>query len=831
METTFGFIRFLAGFAAKRRARTVLLAMLCGLPPQMALADAPAPAAVAASESGSQILLLSVEINGYRLQQVGEFIQRDAGLYAPRTALVDLGFQVPDTLLADPDGLVSLAAIPGLTWRLDASTQSLSITVDDALLAPKIVTLDPASRGSGDVESGTGAALEYDISGMTLPGRTLANGLFDLRVFSPSGVVSSGFLAATSPNRGAAPVIRLDTTYSFADVRTLRRYRVGDFISGGLPWTRPIRLGGLQVSLDFGVRPDLITFPLPSVSGSIAVPSTVDVLVNDTRVLSRELSPGPFSIPQLPVVTGAGQISTTVTDALGRQVVTSFNFYASDALLAPGLQSFSAQVGAIRRNWGLASSDYGAIVAIANYRRGLTSLLTAELAVEASRDVAVAGGGGVVNLGNIVLVNAALAVSYGRDPAADRQAGTRVSLGVQHRGAGRPLSLSASIGLADSNFRDVAAVNGDPAARREVNASAGLLLGRYGTLGLAYARQDRDPVRYTLADQPWTAGQPVESGLASPARIFRYPAQHAEIVTASYSVAIGGAAVYATAFQDLKRREGASFQIGVTIPLGARTSVSANGGAGSGRLHAQVQAARSADAIGEVGFQASIAAGDKSHQFGELQYKSPWALLAAGADHAGGQTLLRLSARGAVSIMQNTLFLSNSIHDSFAVVDTNGLAHVRVLAENRQVGITDGSGRLLVPDLRAFQINHLAIDPADIPSQYTLAGTRREVRPQDRSGVVVRFDVRPSHGALIHLVDETGEDMPAGSTATVSATGVAVPVGYEGLAYIEDLTDHNSLTVRRPDGRQCRLAFDYRPRSDDIPSIGPLQCQVTPGSP
>lgn len=623
----------------------------------------------------------------------------------------------------------------------------------------------------------------------------------------------------------------MDTTYSFADVRTLRRYRVGDFISGGLPWTRPIRLGGLQVSLDFGVRPDLITFPLPSVSGSVAVPSTVDVLVNSTRVLSRDLSPGLFSIPQLPVVTGAGQISTTVTDALGRQVVSSFNFYASEALLAPGLQSFSAQVGAVRRNWGLLSSDYGPIAAIANYRRGLSPRLTAELAVEASRDVAVAGGGGVASLGNLVLVNAALAVSNGRAPGTERKAGTRVSLGVQHQGAGRPLSLSASISLADRNFRDVATVNGDPAARREINASAGFLLGRYGTLGLAYARQDRDPVAYQLDDPFRTSGEPVENSFAALAWKVRHPAQHAEIVTASYSVAIGGAAVYATAFQDLKKRDGAFFQIGITIPFGARTSVSANGGAGSGGLHAQVQAARSADAIGELGFQASVAAGEESRQFGELQYKSPWALVAAGADHADGQTLVRLSARGAVSVMQDSLFLSNSIQDSFAVVETNGLARVRVLAENRQVGRTDRSGRLLVPDLRAFQLNHLAIDPADIPPQYTLAGTARQVRPQDRSGVVVRFDVRPSHAALIHLVDETGEDMPAGSTATVSATGVAAPVGYDGLAYIQDLTEHNRLTVRRPDGRQCRLAFDYRPRSDAMPSIGPLRCRATPGSP
>jgi outer membrane usher protein FimD/PapC len=28
-------------------------------------------------------------------------------------------------------------------------------------------------------------------------------------------------------------------------------------------WTRPVRLGGIQVQRDFSIRPDLVTLPLP----------------------------------------------------------------------------------------------------------------------------------------------------------------------------------------------------------------------------------------------------------------------------------------------------------------------------------------------------------------------------------------------------------------------------------------------------------------------------------------------------------------------------------------------------------------------------------------
>ncbi|NEV03151.1 hypothetical protein, partial [Bradyrhizobium uaiense] len=41
--------------------------------------------------------------------------------------------------------------------------------------------------------------------------------------------------------------------------------------------------GGLQAQRDFALRPDLITAPLATIGGSAAVPSTVDVYVNNIK--------------------------------------------------------------------------------------------------------------------------------------------------------------------------------------------------------------------------------------------------------------------------------------------------------------------------------------------------------------------------------------------------------------------------------------------------------------------------------------------------------------------------------------------------------------------
>ncbi|KUZ98490.1 usher protein [Burkholderia ubonensis] len=767
-----------------------------------------------------QTLLLEVQVNGQSTGKIGEFTLRDGALLAQRRELHDLGFRVPDSLASGADGLIALSDLPGLTWRFDQPSQTLYVTAANNRLLPTLLNPEGNSSGSGAVESGTGAMLNYDITGTGTDRHSVASGLFDLRAFSRWGVASSGLLAYAGGGPGGPgtkSAIRLDSTYTLSDPDTLRRYRLGDFITGSVSWTRPVRLGGAQVTSDFSLRPDLVTFPLPLVSGSAAVPSTVDVLANGTRLFSRQVEAGPFEIPQLPVVTGAGTISVTLTNALGRQVVATLPFYASSALLAPGLQTFSVQAGAVRRNWGVLSNDYGNFAATATWRRGLSDAVTAEASAEGTAGTFMAGGGLVMNVGNLAVFNVATATSTGSEGT-----GTQFSAGVQRLGT--VFSFGASVSVAGHRFRDVAAINGDPVPRLRLNASAGLSLGRFGSLGVAYAGIDRD-----TAPNPIRLYVPPGSALAQNASagdtINFQSAQRTRVLSASYSVPVRNMSIYVTGFHDFANNGSSGIAAGMTIPLGTRSSISTGVGGGSGGGYKQVQAVQSAVTIGDWGYQLYGSDGQSSHEFAQVQYKSPWALLSAGVDRIDRQTSLQLESQGAISFVGGGLFASNLIEDSFAVVDTGGMEHVRVLYENRDAGRTNSAGRLLVPDLRSFDVNHIGIDPTDIPPDAAISFTTREVRPQDRSGVVVRFPVRISHGALLRLIDEAGTPMAVGSTATLRATGSAVPVGYDGSAYVLDLDAHNELDVERPDGRRCNVAFDYQPVPGDIPTIGPLPCR------
>ena len=143
---------------------------------------------------------------------------------------------------------------------------------------------------------------------------------------------------------------------------TMRRYRAGDFISGFLSWTRPVRLGGAQINSDFSMRPDLITFPVPAVAGSVAVPSTVDVLVNGSRKCfrarfsqARSRSPNSRSSPR---PAPSHRPSQTPWDSRLRR-----NYRSGAAPTATQRQACKPTLAEawrnVRRNWGIVSDDYG----------------------------------------------------------------------------------------------------------------------------------------------------------------------------------------------------------------------------------------------------------------------------------------------------------------------------------------------------------------------------------------------------------------------------------------------------------------------------------------
>jgi outer membrane usher protein len=147
------------------------------------------------------------------------------------------------------------------------------------------------------------------------------------------------------------------------------------------------------------------------------------------------------------------------------------------------------------------------------------------------------------------------------------------------------------------------------------------------------------------------------------------------------------------------------------------------------------------------------------------------------------------------------------VNDAFIIVDTNGVAGVPVLFENRRIGATNRRGRLLVPGVTAYHTARVSIDPLHLPLDVQAAVTEQHVAVERHAGTVVSFPLRRTVSATIRLVDAEGAPLPVGARVVHQQSGSTFVTGWTGLVYIDHVTSENTLTVTREDGRTCTVSF------------------------
>ncbi len=725
-----------------------------------------------AAEPGDELLLLEVAINGRDTNLVAQFTRRQRELYASAAELRSLNLRVDG---ADDE----LIAIRAVTTRIQLNESAAKVNLE---IAPRFMNITDIEARNPNARvalspGAQGAVLNYDLLASSGQGQHALGGLFDARWFSGSGVLSSSALGYAGNSGGVSA--RLESTFTYSQPASLTRYRLGDVINSSLAWSRSVRLGGFQYTSDFSLRPDLVRFPTPSLGGETVVPSTVDLFVNGVRQLSQPVPPGPFEIRQPPIASGAGQIAVAVTDELGRQTLRTVNFYATDRLLKPGLSSYSAEGGWVRRNYGLRSNDYGQFALSGTARHGMSDWLTLEGHAEAMQGLALGGGGAVFNLGNRAVLASALSAS-----SATGGTGQQLSLAIERNAD--PLSLSLSRTQATRSYQDIGARQGAPVSRSATVATMGMNLASAGSLSMAYART-KSPLLFTDLGT---------TGLAD-----------SETLTLTYFKSVGSmASMYLTAYRDF-RNSGYGASVGLIIPLGGREVVGASVNNNNGQRTATLQASRSTVAIGDLGWQLQDTEGSYRQRLAQVNYKSRVGSFSAGVSQGSSISSQRLGARGALAFMDGGVFASDWIDDSFAVVNASGVKNVGIYNENRYAGRTDDNGQLLLTDLRAYDVNKISVDILDLPLTLQLDQSDQYVKPRDRSGVVVHFNARRASDVTLTLKDAAGDYIPIGSSIRVRETGLQAPVGYDGVSYLQELAPLNTLDVLLPSGRQCHATL------------------------
>ncbi len=761
------------------------------------------PLQAAGQAAAGEPLQLEVFLNGRPTDLIAAFTRHPDGSFsAPRRELAEVGLRLPRALADDAE--VPLGKLPGVTFQYDAPRQAILLTAIPEALEPTIINGRPASYVPPPQRPPNGVLLNYSLlAGVNRGDRsteTLAAAL-DARAFGPWGVleheVTGHFL-----DRGSSPrQVRLNTTYSYDIPQSLRTFQAGDVITGGFSWTRPIRMGGLQLRRSFELRPDLLTVPLPTLAGTAVAPSTLDLYVNEVRSLSRDIRPGPFQIDNPPLLLGAGQARLVVRDELGRETVSVVPFYTSPQLLAPGLTDYSATVGFARRNFGLKSADYdGDLAATGSYRRGVSNKLTLEAHAEAVKGMTLAGGGAAFGLGNWAVASLAAAGSHS-------DIGTGALGEATFEARLRPLTVLARVQRAGDRYRDLAAWTAEPYLLRPgdfrvfgqpqevVQLSASVPLGRRSSVNVSYVR---------LVD---------------------FPGERSTIQSVAFNKSFGHANLFVSYLRDRDRGGSGTFFVGLSVPLADRVTLASGLSRGDSK-RTYVEAAKHAtDVPGSVGWSVLAGRTDGDNEArGTLRYIARFANLEANAYRFAGQTTLDAYANGSIAWVGRGLHFTGPIDQAFALVDV-GVPGVAVLRENRPAGVTGRDGELLVRGLSPFDANRISIEPETLPID-AQAGTTRAIAVPYR-GAPVRVDLRARTGlraAVVELVDASNRPLPVGSRVALS-DGAETVVGYGGEIYLEGLKAQNEVRVTQPDGKTCMARFAYQENAVQA-RIGPVACRA-----
>ncbi len=770
---------------SSRLARALAAALLAASAAAPAATGLPAglqdevPSAASLRTAATQPLYLDIVMDGQVVRPLVRFERLDGRLMVDPLDLEAIGLLLPAQATAGA-GRVALDEIPGLAWTYNAPMQQVVLTPATSLRRTNHLgyRAPPPTLVARD----QGLVLDWDAYGEHTDDTDIASLGTGLRWFGGFGSIEASGVTRFGDQRDN--YLRLDTRWLYSDPTHMWTWTVGDLISGGLTWTRPVRLGGVQWRRNFSVRPDLIIYPLPQFAADATLPSSVELFVNNIRQYSGEVETGPFVLSDFPRVVGAGQAMVVVTDALGRTTQTTVPLYVDYQRLARGLSDFSLEAGLLRRNYGLESDDYGQHpVASGSWRRGITDDFTAELHGELGERLSQGGVGFAWSpLGRYGVFTANYAHS------SNHRSGHQVGGGYQW--FGQRLGFDAYSQRATEGFRDLGSIDEGGLPLREQDRASVWFSVPKGSLSLTW-------LRYRDHENP--RSRTVGIGFNQSYRHFAWSM---------------------SAFDDSRSGHGGSLTL--TIPFGTDIYSSLSVDRQDGDTRAVASVTRAMPYGGGLGWQV------QARDDGDGQLAAGWrgrgGEVWAGIERTDDEHGLFAQGNGSMVLMGGGAFVSRRITDSFAVVSTSGVADVPILYENRVAGRTDDRGYLLLTDLRGWQRNRVAIDPDQLDASVEVPSIERMVTPADRSGVHVPFQIRQVHSASLLLMDAAGQPVEAG-TRVRRADGSEAIVGFDGELWLERHDGGESLSWTRA-GVDCRATTPVIADAAGPASKTTLQCRT-----
>ncbi|MGQ0579298.1 MAG: fimbria/pilus outer membrane usher protein [Betaproteobacteria bacterium] len=637
--------------------------------------------------------------------------------------------------LADPDGAalrlqgiehVDLGRVPELQARFDEKRVALEITVAAEKL-PKN-TIDLRWRYPDALRpTQPSAFFNYALS-------VFGDESFDssrTQVTTEVGgrirdtlLYSSGTYTDQAGDRGYT---RLQTNLTYDRRDSLQRLVAGDFFTPVRELSASVPMGGVSFSKYYSLDPYFVQYPTLNLNTTAELPSQVEVRIDGNVVARQQVQPGPIDIVNVTGYQGARNVQVVVRDAFGREQVIQQPYYFTDFALKQGLHDYSYNFGSLRNNYGVSSNDYDEPAFSGFHRYGFSDRLTLGLRGEAGVGMVNAGPIGTVLLPGAGIVGAGASVSDGEGTTG--YAGSLFYSFIAPR-----YSVNVSGRHFDDNYRLLP--TGAPSQTRNfASASVAYSPANLGTISTSYTvTEPRDleslyawNVGYNMSlfggRGILTLGYTKNWGLIdewTSSVVFRYLFDRDYSAVAS-AVQAGDTKSDAVSFEK-------------TVPVGEGFGFNV----GPGRAETPAGTSTLSNAYG--------------------QYNGRYAMLQGRYQGSSNDNVSRglaeITVASGIGYVQDRVFVSRALTDSFAVVKVGDVPDVAVTSNGQFMGTTDKRGEVVVSPMLSFYDNFLGFDQRAVPLDYVFTRSRLVVSPAFRAGSFLAFDVKKNRAVFGRLEQE-----------------------------------------------------------------------------
>ncbi|WP_242199661.1 MULTISPECIES: fimbria/pilus outer membrane usher protein [unclassified Pseudomonas] len=747
--------------------------------------------------------VVGLRVNGNPLGLVDARFDHEGRLCFTPGLLEKAGLVKPREILhegATPDATCHdfLAAFPTTMLRLRPGTEEVTLVVPTQSLRAPQWEAGPFSTG------GAAALFNYDVLGFDSHSRSGPSRF--ISAYTEAGfnledwVVRSRQFYVSDNGK-----TRTEHLYAFAqrDVAALQStFQVGQ-ISSHNPLFGGVQLSGLQFYPD-GQSRAAAGGNNAVVEGLAQSQSRVEVRQSGALIHSTLVPEGPFRLAGLPLLNATSDLDVSVIDVRGvrRSFVVPAASFAGAGPAAPG---YYFSVGKLRKN--TLEEGPSPRVAMASGTWGLGRDSSAGLGVLSADDYGSAGG----TLSSVFM--------------------QRVSVGARH-------NLSRDSKNAVSGSRSSVSVSSPVLANVDVNLSATTQTQGYREVTEAGRVSRPDELGSRFKNQ-YTAGM----SWADPTlgvfslgytRSAQFDGRTSEHVFTSWNKSFSRADVALIADSQVggtrsdrdvtgagNRRERAldndlSVRLQVSVPLGGDRRVHSY----TSRRGDQFTAGTSlSERVNEyVNYEVGVERDLKARQAsvrGQVDLLPRYTRVGLGVsrDPQGSSYTGQLQG-GVVAHAGGLTFSPYPVQDTFGIVSVGDIGAAKVETPQGPVW-TDFSGQAVIAGLTAYTNSRVEVRTPSLPRRVDLKNGTQVLTAGRGSFNAVDFDVVKVRRILLTAKDQQGRPLPQGASVFGRGDRFLTSVVGEGMVFLNDVNEAQSLRVSLPDASTCLLRIDLKSQPDN----------------